>query len=58
MVHSEDVENNTNLRNFIVTDLGLINPGDEVKFKIQVTNLGGYSNTSLNFLKVIAADVP
>jgi hypothetical protein len=41
-----------------VTELGLINPGDEVQFKIEVTNLGGYTNTSHKSLKVIVADVP
>jgi len=41
-----------------VTDLPLGILGHEVKFKIQVTNKGGYFNTSYEHLSVIVADVP
>ena len=52
------IDNNPSLRNIVITDLPANIRGLAVRFKLQVTNIGGYIGTSLEYLSVIVSDVP
>ena len=58
VVHYDEVKDQPSLREFEVTDLPADILGQEVNFRIRVTNLGGYRNSSYEHLSVIIADVP
>lgn len=56
-VHAADVNNKPSLASFSVTDLPTNIVGQQVVFKINALNIGGFSTDSL-LLKVIIASVP
>jgi len=58
LIHDDEVANKPSLRSFVVTDLPQNILGEIVRFKIQVTNQGGYSASSCEFLSVVIADIP
>lgn len=57
-IHVAEVQNKPSLRNLLVTDLPQNVLGEIVKFKVKVTNKGGYTATSCEYLAVVIADIP
>jgi hypothetical protein len=57
-VHVAEMNDSANVRRFTVTELAGASAGSIVKFKIQATNNGGYTNISHKSLSVVIADVP
>ena len=58
LIHEAEISNKPSLRNFVVTDLPSNVLGEIVKFKIRVTNQGGFAASSCEYLSVVVADVP
>lgn len=58
MIQDDQVANRPSLRNIVVNDLPAGVIGEIVRFKLQVTNQGGFSASSCEFLSVVIADIP